>query len=417
MKMLNVLIALFLVSANLSAQERTFSEGYDAFRAYGYQPQWRWEQVRSVYTPGVNYTDSVRNRMEGKVFPYLICPWWLEDLYCDSLVDASIGGRAGYVGYVLDPWSGAPELINEWNNVAAFTFPNRTRENDTPLDLVVYCRDGRALDCFLQSEKARLNFLHHVFEWPDGMINRSFRGRRTAGINFYLPDMTFREKRAFTYFIRSVSMVIDSLKTDEGRSPYMGDSCMLYVTLGTEARREENFLSGIAVFVDNIYFTDFNEYGIPVKSAGTLNTQNDQTMLPVRLFNQFYLFDLKDRPPFSGTDIKRLSEAQYNILVWKQYFYIDVFLVVLFIVLLILYYSSGRFYNIADRYRILIMPVITIFVTEIFILFLYMLESMSVYTLLISMDSRTHYFLLALPLFFILINIAFRLMNERRQLP
>lgn len=403
------------------AQEHTFNEGYDLYRPYGYQPVWKWKHIRSVYHPDVAYQDSLYSRIQGKEYSFFLCPWWLEDLYQDSLIAQGLKGRLEYIGYVLDPWTGAPELVNEWNNNQGNTILQSPWYQNTPLDLTVYCRSGAAFDCFLRSEKARLNFLHQVFEWRSGMINRYHGKKRTDGINFYLPDFTFQEKRAFTHFIKSVSMVIDSLSIEGGHHPYTGDSCKLYVTLAAEAKQEIHFLSGIAEFVDAILFVDYDACGLPVARVEELNKANDETPLVIKLYNQFYLFDLKDNRDLTGqvcgTDIDKLAKADYDDYHWAQYFYLDLLLFLIWVGLLIAYYTSSRFYIFADCYRFLIVPVMITFVTEIFILFLFMLEAISLDVLLFKMEESTHYLLLLLPVVFIVFHIFIRLLNQRKVLP
>lgn len=413
------IMLLFAVQA-VSAEDRSFREGFDEFRPYGYQRMWRWEQVRKVYSGGREFRDSLLQSLSNRASSYLICPWWLEDLYCDPLVASACRKGFGYVGYVLDPVTGTPELTNEWNNETRDCILNDSMYRNIPYDLVVFCRTGQALDRFLLSETARLNFLQQVFRWPDGLINKKHQGMRPRGINFLLPDLAFREKRAFTRFVKSVSMVIDSLCVDGGRFPYAGENCMLYFTLPTSAAGESSFLSGITKFVDNIYFSDYNEYGIATSVAGTLNRENDPTLLVVKLLNEFYLFDL-DNAIKTGEacscNIDALAQADYDIFQWKRYFYLGVILCLALIALVVLYNTHSPFYIFVDRNRSFIAPVVITFVTEIIIVFLYMLEAISKDVLLFDMNESGHYWLLALPVVFILLHILSRLVNKRKVIP
>lgn len=420
MKIRLFFIAWLVTTQVIMVQGRTFQEGFDEFRPYGYQRMWRWEQLRAVYCDGREFRDSLFQALNARKSSYLICPWWLEDLYCDPSVAAVCRGGMGYVGYVLDPLTGTPELTNEWNNNTRDCILNDSIYLNVPYDLVVYCRTGEAFDRFLLSEKARLNFLHQVFEWPDGLVNKKHLGRKPRGINFFLPDLSFQEKRAFTQFMKSVSMIIDSLCVGGGTYPYAGSNCMLYITLPTEGVQKMNFLSGITKFVDHIYFADYDEYGVAVATAGTLDRTNDPTQLVVKLFNEFYLFDLdnKSRPQEACcSDIVALAQADYDIFQWKKYFYLDIILGGALLVLVILYNLHSPFYILVDRNRWLIAPVIITLVTEMFIVFLYMLEAISKDVLLFDMNGTGHYWLLALPLVFILVNVLLRLMNQRKIIP
>lgn len=419
MKKLLFFVVLSVTIQVAAAQGRSFQEGFDEFRPYGYQRMWRWEQLRSEYCSGREFRDSLFQALNMRKSSYLICPWWLEDLYCDPLVAAVCRGGIGYVGYVLDPLTGTPELTNEWNNDTRNGILNDSMYRNIPYDLVVYCRTGEAFDRFLLSERARLNFLQKVFEWPDGLINRKHLNKKPRGINLFLPDLSFREKRAFTQFMKSVSMVIDSLCTG-GVYPYAGKNCMLYITLPTQGLEEMNFLSGITKFVDNIYFADYNEYGVAVATAGTLTSNNDPTQLTVKLFNEFYLFNLSNKSREGEgccNDIVALAQADYDIFQWKKYFYLDIVLGFTLLALVILYNLHSPFYILVDRNRWLIAPVIITLVTEIIIVFLYMLEAISKDILLFDMNGTGHYWLLALPLVFILLNVLLRLVNQRKIIP
>lgn len=413
------MMILFVVQA-VAAGERSFGQGYDEFRPYGYQRMWRWEQIRKVYSGKQDYRPALLRSIAERKSPYLICPWWLEDLYCDSLVASECRQGIGYVGYVLDAVSGAPELTNEWNNDSKDGILNDPMYKDVPYDLVVYCRNGRAFDQFLLSESARLNFLRQVFEWPGGLINKKHLGKKASGINFYLPEISFREKRAFLQFIKSASMIIDSLCVDGETLPYTGDRCILSLTLPTKAAGEMNFLSGVTTFVDDIYFIDYDEYGIPIASAGALNRGNDPALLATKLFNQFYLFNLtnKNRPEEAcSCDINALALADYDIFEWKLYFFVDCFLIFGLIVLILLYNLYSPFYMFIDRNRLFVAPIMITLVSEIVILFFFVLEAISKEVLLFDMNGMGHFWLLTLPVVFVLLNILLRLVNKRKIIP
>ena len=70
-----------------------------------------------------------------------------------------------------------------------------------------------------------------------------------------------------------------------------------------------------------------------------------------------------------------------------------------------------------ERYRSFIIPVLITLVTEIIIVFLYMVEALSPNELLFSLDEGTHLYLLALPLLFIVLHIGLKMLGGRRELP
>lgn len=420
MKRLVLIFVMLFAMQAMAAERRSFGEGFDEFRPYGYQRMWRWEQIRKVYSGRQEERRELLQAIAGRKNPYLICPWWVEDLYCDSLVASKCRQGIGYVGYVLDAVSGAPELTNEWNNRLKDCILNDSMYLGVPYELVVYCRNGQAFDQFLLSEPARLNFLHQVFEWPDGLINKEHLGKKARGVNFYLPELSFREKREFLQFIKSVSMIIDSLCVDGGSLPYTGDRCILSITLSTVAKEEMDFLSGVATFVDDIYFADYDEYGVPVAVAEPLNWGNDPALLVTKLFNQFYLFNLSNHhqpQEACSCNISELAGADYDGFQWKVFFFWDMVLILGLVTLILLYNLWSPFYMLADRYRMFVAPVMITFVSEIIIIFFFMLEAISKDVLLFNMSGMAHFWLLALPVFFILLNILLHLVNKRKFIP
>lgn len=413
-------IGMWMAVLEVMAVGRPFGQGYDEFWPYGYQPMGRWELVRDTYCGDRGFRDSLLLSLNERKRSYLICPWWLEDLYTDPVVAGCCRNGFGYVGYVLDPVSGKPALTNEWRNRMEQCLLNDSAYRDVPVDLVVLCRDGQAFDQFLCSQQARLNFLHQVFDWPNGAINQLHGDKRPRGIHFYLPEVTFREKRAFMQFVKSVSMVIDSLQVEDGVRPYTGDRCMLYITFATEARRELNFLSGVAVFVDEIYFADYNEYGVVETPYYVLNTKNDPTQLMVKLFNQFYLFHPWHRAQSGengNREIDYLAQADYDNFQWVTYFYLEIALLLSCLLLIVLYNFYSPFYMLVDRNRYWVAPVLITLVSEVVILFLYILEALSKDDILFSMTDSRHLWLLAFPIVLVGLYILFRLLNQRRVVP
>lgn len=392
----------------------SFDKAYATYRQYYYQPLDKWRSIREGTFSRTGLEDSLRQYTRGKVYKDVICPWWVEDLYRPDVIQARFQ-RIGYVGYVLDPLTGSPLLTNSWNDSTLFG----AAWQNIPVDLVVYCNGADAFDYFLKCDSARLTFLKTVFDPEDGLINKRHFGRRPAGLHFYLPNFSFREKKAFMRFVCAVSMVIDHYCRNEER-PYAGDKCWLTFTFSPSARNELDYLSGVLGLADEIHFVTYDEYGLPVATPEVYTYRNDPTSVLYRVYNQFYLFSF-----FSDvvsdteccSDIARLSQASYSEHNWKFYLLLDFALVLALIISVLAYNLYSPFYMLVERYRSFIIPVLITLVTEIIIVFLYMVEALSPNELLFSLDEGTHLYLLALPLLFIVLHIGLKMLGGRRELP
>lgn len=95
----------------------------------------------------------------------------------------------------------------------------------------------------------------------------------------------------------------------------------------------------------------------------------------------------------------------------------DVVLFLVLIALVILYNLSSPFYMLVGRFKWLIAPVIITLITEIMIIFLYMIEALSNVQLFFDLDWSTHLYLLVLPVLFILIYLGLKMSGRNKQLP
>lgn len=404
-----------LLEGRVNGQVRTFTEGYDDYAPYHYRTPAEWKRIREDVFGRSGLEDSLRLNTLGRVLPHVICPWWAEDLYRGEIVKGRIE-RFGYAGYVLDPLTGLPALTNSWNEKE---LPDSSWM-ELPLDLVVYCRGADAFDCFLRSDSARLAFIRAVFDPVGGMLGKLHYGRRPAGLHFYLPDFSFREKRAFMQFVRSVSMVIDHYCVD-GERLYAGEKCRLTFTFAPEARRELDFLSGVMSLADEVDLAAYDEYGLPVSPVSRYTSVNDPAPLLSRVFNQFYLFSFGMPDEVVETDccndLHRLVKAEYSEQNWRMYLLLDFVLLLGLGLLIAAYCLYSPFYMLAERYRFLIFPVTVTWVTEIVIVFFYMTEALSPQELFFSLEDGTHLYLLALPLVFIGMYVVLRMVAGEERLP
>lgn len=393
------------------AEIRTLDEGYDDYTFFCRLNEWRDLHPLSA--------DSLASDLRRKRPPYVIFSPWYEDVY-RQLQPGTVASvkRAGYMGYVLNPFTGGSLLTGGREEESCILEDSVYRS--LPFDLVVYCRSGEDLDRFLCSEESQFRFLQSVFTPGIGVIDRKYQGRKAAGIHFYLPDVTFREKRKLIRFVKSVSMVIDAFETD-GKRPYEGDNCLFTLTFSPEAREEMDYISGLLEFTDAVYFARYSEFGFLEAPSQKVDRFSDPSSLLVRMCNQFYL--LRFGIPASSVletgsdDFRELMKADYADYGWVVYFYTDVVLVFLLLLAVVLYNSCSPFYMLANRWRKYIFPVLLAFVTEAVILLLFMIELFSRYTLLLNMDGWQHYLLLALPLLFILIHVFFKSLAREEKVP
>lgn len=409
-----LLVIFGMAGLDAVAQDRSFNDGYDGYGPYGYRTAEEWQYIREVTFRRRGLEDSLKVTTFRRTFENVICPWWMEDLYSPEVIRGQIR-RLGYVGYVLNPLTGLPLLTNSWRDSVLLD----GAWADIPLDLVVYCRGGAAFDYFLKSDSSRMNFIRAVFDPQTGLINQLHSGRRAAGLHFYLPDFSFREKRAFMQFVRSVSMVIDHYCKDNIR-PYAGDKCWLTFTFAPTATRELNYLSGIIGLVDEVQFTAYNEFGFPVAAPQVYTYRNDPTPVLHQSFDQLYLFSFRQLADVENgcyDDLQLLAHAEYSGHHWRIYFLSDVVLFLVLIALVILYNLSSPFYMLVGRFKWLIAPVIITLITEIMIIFLYMIEALSNVQLFFDLDWSTHLYLLVLPVLFILIYLGLKMSGRNKQLP
>lgn len=415
---LHLLLALF-TDGLAGKGVRTFNDAYDAYIPYYYQPAGHWDHIRRANFGQAVCPGSLLQRLQGRKQAYVMCPWWYEDLYSGLPAgDVNRIRQIGYAGYVLNPSTGTQMLVNEWNNANGVL--DDTAYLHVPFDLVVYCRSGAGFDDFLRNRQAQLNFLHSVFDAADGAVNRKHQGRKPEGIHFYLPEVSFDEKKEFIRFIKSVSMVVDAYEID-GVRPYEGDQCVLTITFSPEAKNEMNFISGLLEFTDAVYFARYDEYGLLNGTSEKVVRFTDPTSLWMRIRNQFYLLHLEksDRQVLEkgSSDFQELMAADYADFGWLLYFYIDLILVLVLVVMVVLYYVSSRFYMFVESYRDYAAPVLIALVIEILVVLLFVIESFSRYTILINMDDNGRYFLLIVPVAFIFIDILLKKMNRNERIP
>lgn len=389
----------------LSAQTRSFCDGYDDYSPFGYQHSYNWETIRKVYFERYETAAHFHEELEKKPAEiYMMCPWWVEDLYRQDSLVAQKADCIGYIGYVINVWSGRQNLVNEWNGTRGNCVLDLPAFKNKSFELVVFNRKGEAFDYFLCSPSARQNFYVRLLHSDYGALRQTHNGKKADGLNIYLPDFTFKEKRAFTQFIKSLSMLLNHYGKD-GKL-YYDQKPVFSLTFSRKALHEQSFLATLTRYVDFIHFIDFDEYGFPAGEQETIDSAF-QTSFVMDFISQLYI--IRENRPYTikkttvYPDIRMLSQANYASNNWELYFTLEVLLLCLVFGLILAYNLSSSLYIFSTRYPSLTVPVIVTLATEIIILFVYMVESASGTTVFFRMETVPWYTLLLIPLLPLLI--------------
>lgn len=424
---LHVLFVLLLsagASHDLHAQPRSFSEAYDDYGPYGYHTPAIWELIRREYCGRADDRDEFCRQAEAQAEgTYFLCPWWVEDLYMTDSVAAARCGMLGYVGYVLDVWTGGQQQINEWNSTRCLLDHELYREKE--FELVVFCRN-RGFSYFLASTEAQLTFFKRVFDIRYGALNRTHGGRKASGLNLYLPGYVFDNKQNLTRFLHSLRMIVSNygVKGPDGRvvRPYAKGQLPVTLTFPANADVHREYLATLLGYADRIDLIDYNEYGFPSEElAAAMNTENTRPPLFAQVLSLFhrigddsiYLMNEDD----TSDSIRQLMQASYRSENWRAYFVANVVLTLFMLTLIILYNVYSGFYLLVQRLDFLVTPALMAYVGETMALLFYMLEAMTRGTQFFDITDHTYYLLLALPLLLFLAYAALRLTFRQKELP
>lgn len=389
----------------LSAQVRSFCDGYDDYSPFGYQHSYNWETIRKMYferyETAARFHEVIQNKPDAM---YMMCPWWVEDLYRQDSLVAQKADCIGYIGYVINVWSGRQNLVNEWNGTRGNCVLDLPAFKDKFFELVVFNRKGEAFDYFLRSESARQNFYHRLLHCDYGALQQTHNGKKAEGLTIYLPDFTFKEKRAFTQFIKSLSILLKHYGKDG--IPYYDPKLVFSLVFSRQALHEQPFLATLTRYADFIHFIDFDEYGFPVGEQETIDN-TFHTSFVTDFVSQFYV--IHENRPYTirettvNPDLRMLSHANYASDNWELYFTLEVFLLCLALGLILAYNLNSSVYIFSTRYPSLKVPIILTLIIEIIILFVYMVESASSTTVFFHMGTMPWYTLLIAPLLPLLI--------------
>lgn len=286
-------------------------------------------------------------------------------------------------------------------------------ERNHPVDVMLTCYGSDNTILFLTSPSQIKSCLGQLFTEiieSEGKIK---------GLNIYFPDYDFSKKRAMAQFVKSVSILIDSLPQKNIRN-------LDYYISFDERRgnKHESYLTCLAQMADSILLLNrTSDNTIPQISVIDYGTAVAQS-LPTKLANQFYLAKYYTKPfpqyDYSEgafmTNIENFIEADYNYNHWEDFLFILIGISVLIVVMILLYRFNPSFSSYLNKNIDYAYSLIIILIFEILLLIACLFEAMSeeeVFTI----GAENRYFVLTLPLLFIFIVPMMRTLGKRRQLP
>lgn len=404
--------------------EAEFYDFYNVKNFYCYFDNRPDKEKRSVkYVTRVpegfdNEVDSLIAGFGRSDLKYALIPYWMTDVFLGLPLEySSRMERIGYIGYVINPVSGMPELTNNWNSPHIMDFYPYSNKR---YDLVAYCGDAISINRFLTNADACRRFVYTIFNYPSGMINREKGIHKPAGLNVYLPDFDFQEKRSLTQFVKSLSLVIDSFRVaGQGHVYEQLDLSLTFSRLA--AMQHAGFIAGLQCFVDTVYFADFDSVGLARKviyNDGTIDTSTIVT----KISNPFYLFRIPFktiRPGGNDDDVWKLADCDYASGQWGVFFCIGLFLLLIMGTVIVLRYISASFNMYLERYHTLIVLAMITIVIEWIVFFFFMIEALSPQVIYFDFEtgSMTYLALIALPILPIVLYFLILRLNRDKPLP
>jgi hypothetical protein len=377
-----------------------FLKAYDRYIPYGYRNSKEWSTIRNKFSQHYNeiYTYKYQARSKRK-YNYMVYPFWMGASY-KNVFTGKISNieRFGYMGYIVNPYNGNADLSNSWDNTNIL---DSKHMKHIPADLMVICRGEKATDMFLESDSSQLRCIENMFEMMNRDSKRKESGRKQRlrnpnGINIYFPDYSFKKKRAFVQFVKSIVLVNRSIKDSTKSKGYN-----ICVTFPEQAKTETPFLSSVLQYADSVYFTDYSQFGFNMSNTGIFCKATDTTLIFRRIYNQFLMarFKLKYNPAKEGDSsiaaiIKRGNPSND----WEYYMFAIVIILIIFLISPVAYYRVCTFQTIVKNYSVGVMLLLFMAILEIIILTMFMIENMSGEQILINIDNSSSLYLLLLPI-------------------
>ncbi|MCT4616108.1 MAG: hypothetical protein N4A49_14690 [Marinifilaceae bacterium] len=375
---------------------RDLVETYDMYKPYHYRPEPIWKIIRKNHEDIYKEKENYIKRFYEKTHDIIVYPYWLGDLY-NFVFSKKVKNvnTLAYLGYVIDPISGGPSLVNSLENE---TVIDKDFFSETSIDLMVLCRGISSTEFFLSNRDARITCLKNV-------LNRASRGygiadttkhlRKPDGINFYFPDYNATNKNNFVKFFKELYLLNKTPRTKDSIAP----NYKISVSLSPSQKENTTFYSAILQYVDCVYFNSYDQYGIPSEDSWVFSYYNDKTGLISQIKNKFYGSD------FNFSDLNGMSNDLTELIVsddfsfenWEIFYLVIIVMVIMLLAAVALFFLCCRFQDWVISNPILVVVICVCILIEMGLLWIFMVDSMGVYPVFFSDMSLTNLSVLSIP--------------------
>lgn len=257
-----------------------------------------------------------------------------------------------------------------------FTNLHTPMHSDLAHDVMLVIEGEINTDNFIKSPSNQKNTLYKVLNDIIAIKKDSLnKNDRKIGLNIYFPDFSFKEKRAMAQFVKSVSLVIDSINIPEIRN------IPLYFTFNKNVKEDNSaFLVGLCDMADSVFV---------VNTPSLMNFEaidkNAEISKFEKIKNQFYFvrFYMDDFPTIDGDlscdNLELLMNADYPN-TWEGYLLGIIGIIVLLIIGTVCYFLITPFANFIHEHYMYVFAGVIILITEIILLFVFMIEEMNSHT-------------------------------------
>ncbi|MEE3483902.1 MAG: hypothetical protein VZQ98_06235 [Bacteroidales bacterium] len=371
----------------------------------------------------VDSLTKVIDSYDRKKLSFFIVPYWMSDVYkhLDRHSNTYLDNHESYLGYVVDPMTGGSLVETNFRTYINDTTQKWEEKEQTEL-LVMFSGDLYT-EQFLLSDSSQKRLILNLF----GDSLSVLRHEHVSGVNFYFPDYRFDRPREMAKFVKTISLVVDSLvdKADGcyvygAKEPSHKNLDLNLMFNYEEKTKHYNYISGLQCFVDAIYFADFDEFGLPVRMIKD-NGSVDTASILSRIINPFYLFHFKTNEvdESSRTEIKKLIMCDYNSGMCGLFLIIEIVLFLLIIVYLFLCFTSTEMNLWKSVYPTLFVLVPIMLVSEFIVFFFCFIEALSPQIIFVKIEnSYTEVFkLMFLPIIPIVIYLVYQRVKANSILP
>ena len=285
------------------------------------------------------------------------------------------------------------------------------------LDFLFVLEGEKNTDNFLNSPKLQARVLFKILK---DIKNYSKNQKKNIGINFYFPDFSYKEKRGMAQFVKSVSIVIDSSRIEEVRD------LPLYFTFDEHFEADSlnfHYLASLRDMVDVIFLARVENTPMLKISFRSIDTQAKKTNTSwwQQIKNQFYLarfqsdeFPITNSEVLILSDIEKLMRADYPDSIWEFYFFTILFIIAFLIIGTFCYFFFPAFTNFVRNNSMYVFSGSILLVMEIFLLFTFMIETMSN---TVVFNFQNNQIMLFLPLMLIFIIPLLKNLTKKQEIP